>query len=77
MAFVRNGLYIPEEKDLSAIGSFTPDSNVSGQRFVPDGNGGGTLFIRRRRMVKGFRTPQEDWIEVRKTAFNGKPNEHT
>jgi hypothetical protein len=69
MAKVNNGLYIPEPKDIRIVdGSavYLPDSNVSGRRFEPDGNGGGILYIRRRRMVPGFRKPKEEWIQVKK-----------
>lgn len=66
MAKIVNGLYIPDTKDLNADGSFTPDTQVSGRRFEPDGMGGGTLYLRRRRMVKGFRKPKEEWIAVKK-----------
>ena len=71
MAKVNNGLYIPEPKDVhdmdgSAV--YTPDPNVSGRRFEPDGNGGGTLFILRRRLVPGFRKLKEEWIGIKKLA---------
>jgi hypothetical protein len=68
MAKVINGLYIPDNEDITPSGGFVPDPNVSGKRFEPDGNGGGKLYIRRRRMRKGFRKPIEEWICVPKQA---------
>ena len=70
----KQGFYVPEPKDVKAhpdhpdSACFTPDPNVSGRRFEPDGKGGGTLYIRRRRMVPGFRKPQEDWVPIMKLA---------
>jgi hypothetical protein len=66
MAKCINGLYIPDPKDITASGGFVPDPNVSGKRFEPDGKGGGKLYIRRRRMRKGFREPIEEWISIPK-----------
>ncbi len=66
MAKIVNGLYVPEPKDVHADGTYTPDTEVSGRRFEPDGMGGGTLYIRRRRMVPGFRKPKEEWIAIKK-----------
>ena len=68
MAKMVKGLYVPEPKDV-ANGRYTPDSNVSGRRFEPDGNGGGTLFIRQFIHRAGFRKPVEAWVKIRKTPI--------
>jgi hypothetical protein len=75
MAKLVNGLYIPDEKDI-INGRFKPDPEVSGKRFEPDGNGGGTLWIRRRRMRPGFRKPIEEWIAVKKQPMQGRQIDH-
>jgi hypothetical protein len=72
MAKIKNGFYVPEPKDVhdmdgSAV--FTPDPNVSGRRFEPDGTGGGKLFLRVRRLKPGFRKPVEEWIAIDKRPF--------
>jgi len=69
MARVKNGLYIPDEKDV-VNGRYTPDPKVSGQWFEPDGNGGGTLYIIRRRNKPGFRKPVEEKLAIKKTSFS-------
>lgn len=69
MAQMKRGLYTLEPRDITESGTFKPDPNVSGQRFVPDGRGGGTLYRIVKRQRKGFRKLEEFEIEIRKQPF--------
>jgi hypothetical protein len=60
--------YVPEPKDVHN-GSYTPDPEVSGKRFEPDGNGGGTLFIRSMVIKPGFRKPIEAFVKIIKAPM--------
>jgi hypothetical protein len=61
--------YVPSPEDVSAEGTYKPDSNVSGQRFESDGNGGGILYVRRLVMKPGFRKPTETWFKLHKSPM--------
>lgn len=69
MAKITQYGYVPEPQDIHD-GKYTPDSKVSGRRFEPDGNGGGTLFIRKMVLRAGFRKPVETWIRIRKQPYS-------
>lgn len=69
MAKVIKGLYVPESKDITSNGGFVPDPKVSLRRFVPDGLGGGTLYITKYVQRKGFRTLTKVETAIRKEPF--------
>ena len=75
MAKMRSGLYLPDKEEV-VDGRFTPDPKVSGQWFEPDGKGGGTLYVIRRRMRPGFRKPIEEKIAIRKEAHFSPAEDH-
>lgn len=69
MARMVKGMYVPDAKEV-VDGRYTPIPSVSGQWFEPDGNGGGTLYLIRRRNRPGFRKPVEERIAIKKTCLS-------